>query len=303
MTTQAIEHANTLIMALGGSTNSVIHLIAMAKSVGVNLNIRDFQRISDKTPYLADLKPSGKFLFEDLHNAGGIPAVMKFLLKEGFLEGNCLTVTGKTLGENLEEAADLAKGQKIIKPLVEVIKKNGHIQILFGNLAEDGAVAKITGKEGELFIGPAKVFEDEFEAIKGIQTNVSKGDVIVIRNSGPKGAPGMPEMLKPTSAVMGAGLGKDVALITDGRFSGGSHGFVVGHITPEASEGGLIGLLRDGDIITIDAVNNRLEADLSESEILNRRKSWKKPPYKAITGILKKYIDPVSSASEGCTTV
>ena len=303
MTRQAFENAITLIMALGGSTNAVIHLIAMAKSVDIALNINDFQQISNTTPYIADLKPSGKYLFEDLHEAGGIPGVMKFLLKEGYLDGNCLTVTGKTLGENLEEVADLAAGQKIIRPFAEPIKKKGHIQILFGNLAPDGSVAKITGKEGELFTGPAKVFEDEFEAIKGIQTRVSKGDVIVIRNSGPKGAPGMPEMLKPTSAVMGAGLGKDVALITDGRFSGGSHGFVVGHITPEASEGGLIGLLRDGDIIIIDAVNNRLDVDLSDSEIAARRKAWKKPPYKATTGILKKYIDRVSTASEGCTTV
>lgn len=302
MTRQAFENAITLIMALGGSTNAVIHLIAMAKAVGVPLNINDFQRISNNTPYIADLKPSGTWLFEDLHQAGGIPAVMKFLLKEGFLDGNCLTVTGKTLGENLEEVAGLAKGQKIIRPFSDPIKKKGHIQILFGNLAEEGAVAKITGKEGELFTGPARVFEDEFEAVKGIQTSVKKGDVIVIRYSGPKGAPGMPEMLKPTSVVMGAGLGKDVALITDGRFSGGSHGFVVGHITPEASEGGLIGLLRDGDRITIDAVNNRLEVDLTEAEIEARRKAWKKPPYKATSGILKKYIQTVSSASEGCTT-
>jgi dihydroxy-acid dehydratase len=303
MTRQSFENAITLIMALGGSTNAVIHLIAMAKSVGIALNINDFQLISNKTPYIADLKPSGKYLFEDLHEAGGIPGVMKYLLKEGYRNGNCLTVTGKTLGENLEEVSDLDKGQKIIRPFSDPIKKQGHIQILFGNLAEDGAVAKITGKEGELFTGPARVFDDEFEAIKGIQTIVSKGDVIVIRNSGPKGAPGMPEMLKPTSAVMGAGLGKDVALITDGRFSGGSHGFVVGHITPEASEGGLIGLLRDGDIIKIDAVNNRLDAELSDTEIASRRKAWKKPPYKATTGILKKYIDRVSTASEGCITV
>lgn len=302
MTKQVFENAIILIMILGGSTNAVIHLIAMAKSVDVDLDINDFQRISNQTPYMADLKPSGKYLFEDLHDAGGIPGVMKFLLKEGFLDGNCMTVTGKTLGENLEEVADLAKGQKIIRPFTDPIKKHGHIQILFGNLAEEGAVAKITGKEGEFFTGPAKVFEDEFEAIKGIQTKVVKGDVIVIRNSGPKGGPGMPEMLKPTSVVMGAGLGKDVALITDGRFSGGSHGFVVGHITPEASEGGLIGLLRDGDIITIDAVNNRLEVALSETEISVRRKAWKKPPYKASSGILKKYISLVSTASEGCTT-
>jgi dihydroxy-acid dehydratase len=237
LTFQAFENAIALIMALGGSTNAVIHLIAMAKSVNIALDINDFQRISNKTPFIADLKPSGKYLFEDLHDAGGIPGVMKFMLKEGYLDGNCLTVTGKTLGENLEEVADLAKGQKIIRPFEDPIKRQGHIQILFGNLAEEGAVAKITGKEGEFFTGPAKVFEDEYEAIIGIQTKVSKGDVIVIRNSGPKGGPGMPEMLKPTSVVMGAGLGNDVALITDGRFSGGSHGFVVGHITPEAAEG------------------------------------------------------------------
>lgn len=302
MSREAFENAITLIMALGGSTNAVIHLIAMAKATGIPLTINDFQTISDKTPFIADLKPSGKYLFEDLHNVGGVPAVMKFLLKEGFLDGNCLTVTGKTLGENLEEVSDLEKGQTIIKPFTDPIKKQGHLQILFGNLAKDGAVAKITGKEGELFTGPAKVFEDEFEAIKGIQNSVTKGDVIVIRNSGPKGAPGMPEMLKPTSVVMGVGLGKDVALITDGRFSGGSHGFVVGHITPEACEGGLIGLLHDGDIITIDAVNNRIEVELSDAEIENRRKAWKKPPYKATSGILKKYIALVSTASEGCTT-
>ncbi|MEL7586303.1 MAG: dihydroxy-acid dehydratase [Prolixibacteraceae bacterium] len=303
MTRQAFENAITLIMALGGSTNAVIHLIAMAKAVGVALTINDFQRISDRTPYMADLKPSGAYLFEDLHDAGGIPAVMKLLLKEGFLHGNCLTVTGRTLGENLEEIADLEKGQKIIRPFADPIKKNGHIQILFGNLATEGAVAKITGKEGELFRGPARVFENEYDAIKGIQTVVTKGDVIVIRNSGPKGAPGMPEMLKPSGAVMGAGLGKDVALITDGRFSGGSHGFVVGHITPEAYEGGLIALIRDGDLITIDAINNRLDVAISEDEIEERRRAWEKPPYSATTGVLKKYIDSVSSASEGCTTV
>lgn len=303
MTMQAFENAITLIMALGGSTNAVIHLIAMAKAVNVPLTVDDFQRISNKTPYIADLKPSGHYLFEDLHDVGGIPGVMKILLQEGFLNGNCLTVTGKTLGENLEEVADLEKGQKVIRPFGDPILKHGHIQILYGNLAEKGAVAKITGKEGELFTGPAIVFDDEFEAIKGIQTRVTRGEVIVIRYSGPRGAPGMPEMLKPSSAIMGAGLGKDVALITDGRFSGGSHGFVVGHITPEASEGGLIGLLKDGDIITIDAINNRLNVDLSEAEIAERRKAWVKPPYKASTGILKKYIDTVSDASEGCITV
>lgn len=302
MTKHAFENAMTLIMALGGSTNAVIHLLAMARAVNVDLSIRDFQRISDHTPYISDLRPSGKYLMEDLHDIGGAPGVMKYLMKEGFLDGDCLTVTGKTLGENLEEAADLASGQKIIRPFTDPLKKKGHIQILFGNLAEDGAVAKITGKEGESFRGPARVFEDEFAAVAGIGKTVKKGDVIVIRYSGPKGAPGMPEMLKPTSVVMGAGLGKEVALITDGRFSGGSHGFVVGHITPEASEGGVIALLRDGDIISIDASKNRIDVELSDQEIAERRRAWKKPPYKATTGILKKYIDAVSTASEGCVT-
>ena len=302
MTKAAFENAITLTMALGGSTNAVLHLIAMAKSVDVDLNINDFQRISDKTPFIADLKPSGEYLIEDLHNVGGVPGVMKLLLKEGYFDGNCMTVTGKTFGENLEKVTDLEKGQKIIRPFSDPIKPVGHIQILYGNLAEEGAVAKITGKEGEIFQGPAKVFEDEFSAIEGIGSTVKKGDVIVIRHSGPKGAPGMPEMLKPTGAVMGAGLGKDVALITDGRFSGGSHGFVVGHITPEASEGGLIGLINDGDMITIDAINNRLDVDLSDEAITERKKNWKKPPYKVQTGILKKFIDTVSTASEGCVT-
>lgn len=303
MTKTAFENAIRLIMILGGSTNAVIHLVAMAKAVGVNLTIDDFQRISNTTPYLADLKPSGEYLMEDLHDQGGVPAVMKFMLKEGFLDGNCLTVTGKTLGENLDRVPDLDQDQKIIRPLSNSIKKTGHLQILYGNLAEDGAVAKITGKEGESFTGPARVYEDEFLAIKGILSEVQKGEVIVIRNSGPKGGPGMPEMLKPTSAVIGAGLGKDVALITDGRFSGGSHGFVVGHITPEAVEGGLIGLVRNGDMITIDITQNQLSVDLSEVEIAERRKSWVKPASKATSGILKKYVQLVSNASEGCVTV
>ncbi len=302
MTKKAFENAIRLTMALGGSTNAVLHLIAMAKTINVDLGINDFQRISDETPFIADLKPSGKFLIEDLHKVGGMPGVMKFLLKEGYLDGNCLTVTGKTLGENLEEAADLAKGQTIIRPFTDPIKPVGHIQILFGNLAEGGSVAKITGKEGETFTGPAHVFEDEFAAIEGIGKNVKKGEVIVIRNSGPKGAPGMPEMLKPTGAVMGAGLGKDVALITDGRFSGGSHGFVVGHITPESSEGGLIGLIKNGDIITIDAVNNRLDVDLSAEEIEKRKKDWVKPDNGVTSGILKKFQERVKTASEGCIT-
>src|SRR5690554_198926 len=303
MTREAFENAITLTIALGGSTNAVIHLLAMARTAGVELSLDDFQRISDKTPFIADLKPSGKFLMEDLHQIGGIPAVMKFLLKENFLNGNCLTITGKTLGENIEAFPDLQTGQQIIHLLNNPIKKKGHIQILYGNLAEQGAVAKITGKEGELFSGPARVFEDEFEAIEGIRTQVKPGEVIVIRNSGPKGAPGMPEMLKPTSAVMGAGLGKDVALITDGRFSGGSHGFVVGHITPEAFEGGTIGLLQNGDIITIDATKNRIDVDLSPEELERRRQQWKRPSEKPVTGILKKFRNEVASATEGCITV
>jgi dihydroxy-acid dehydratase len=302
MTKRAFENAITLTMALGGSTNAVLHLIAMAKSVEVELGINDFQRISNATPFIADLKPSGKYLMEDLHEVGGVPGVMKYLLKEGYLDGDCMTVTGKSLGENLEQAADLQVDQKIIRSLDDPIKPVGHIQILFGNLAEEGAVAKITGKEGEQFTGTARVFENEYEAIDGIGKTVQKGDVIVIRYEGPKGAPGMPEMLKPTGAVIGTGLGKDVALITDGRFSGGSHGFVVGHITPEAQEGGLIALLKDGDKITIDASNNRIDVDLAEEEINQRRANWRRPPYKYNKGILGKYIKLVSSASEGCVT-
>lgn len=302
MTRKAFENAIRVIMALGGSTNAVLHLIAMAKAVDVNLTITDFQKISDETPYLADLKPSGKYLMEDLHHAGGVPGVMKYMLSEGLLDGSCMTVTGKTLSDNLEKAKPLHENQQIIVPVTSPIKPVGHIQILFGNLAEEGAVAKITGKEGEKFTGPARVFNNEFDAIEGIGKTVQKGDVIVIRYEGPKGAPGMPEMLKPTGAVIGAGLGKDVALITDGRFSGGSHGFVVGHITPEAQEGGLIALLKDGDKITIDAANNTLDVDLSMAEIDARRKAWVKPDYKFKKGILGKYIKLVSSASEGCVT-
>lgn len=303
MTREAFENAITLTIALGGSTNAVLHLIAIARTAGVDLTIDDFQKISDKTPFIADLKPSGKYLMEDLHGVGGIPGVMKFLIKENLLNGNCMTITGKTLGENLESFPDLEKGQQIIHPLSNPIKKTGHIQILYGNLAEQGAVAKITGKEGELFTGTARVYENEFEAIDGIRTEVKPGDVIVIRNSGPKGAPGMPEMLKPTSAVMGAGLGKDVALITDGRFSGGSHGFVVGHITPEAFEGGTIGLVKNGDKITIDAANNRIDVDLSDEELEQRRQQWKRPSEKPVTGILKKFRNEVASATEGCITI
>lgn len=302
MTRKAFENAIALIMALGGSTNAVIHLIAMAKAVDVQLGIDDFQAISDRVPYLADLKPSGEYLMEDLHNVGGIPAVMKFLLKEGLLDGNCMTVTGKTLGENLEDVPDLKSGQKIIRPLSNPLKKTGHLQILYGNLAPEGAVAKITGKEGESFEGPARVYENEVEAIKGIKNEVKPGEVIVIRNSGPKGGPGMPEMLKPTGAVMGAGLGKEVALITDGRFSGGSHGFVVGHITPEAYEGGPIGLIKNGDIISIDITSNSINVKLSDEELEVRRKLWKRIEGPQLTGILKKFRRSVSSASLGCVT-
>ncbi len=302
MTRSAFENAITLIMALGGSTNVVIHLIAMARAVGVPLNIDDFQNVSDRVPFLADLKPSGRFLMEDLHDIGGIPAVMKYLLNEGLLDGSCMTVTGKTVAENLEEVADLPQGQSIIRSVSQPLKKTGHLQILYGNLAEQGAVAKITGKEGELFTGPARVYEDEFSAIEGIQSEVQPGEVIVIRNSGPKGGPGMPEMLKPTGAVMGAGLGKDVALITDGRFSGGSHGFVVGHITPEAYEGGLIGVVQNGDVITIDITKNRIDVAIDATEIERRRKNWVRPEGKELIGVLKKFRNMVAPASEGCVT-
>jgi len=274
----------------------------MARAVDVPLTLDDFQRMSDSTPFIADLKPSGKYLMEDLHNVGGVPAVMKALLAEGYLHGDCLTVTGKTLAEDLEIGPSLKDKQQVIHSFRDPIKKTGHLQILYGNLAPEGAVAKITGKEGEYFEGPARIYEDEFEAIKGIVTEVQKGEVIVIRMSGPTGAPGMPEMLKPTGAVMGAGLGKDVALITDGRFSGGSHGFVVGHITPEAQEGGPLAFIKNGDIITIDAIKNRLDVQISDEEMAERKAAWVKPAYKATRGILGKYIRSVKTASEGCVT-
>lgn len=302
MTKAAFENAIKVIMVTGGSTNAVLHLIAMAKAVDVDITLNDFQRISDETPFIANLKPSGEYLMEDLHHVGGTPAVMKYMLKESFLDGSCLTVTGKTLEENLAAAPEFKSGQKVIQTFDNPIKKSGHLQILYGNLAPEGSVAKITGKEGEYFEGPARIFNDEFEAIEGIGKEVKKGEVIVIRQSGPKGAPGMPEMLKPTSAVMGAGLGKDVALITDGRFSGGSHGFVVGHITPESQEGGPLALIKNGDIITIDAVNNEMNVKLSEEEWAQRKAEWTQPPYKGKKGILKKYIRSVASASEGCVT-
>jgi dihydroxy-acid dehydratase len=304
MTRKAFENAITVIMILGGSTNAVLHMIAMAKSVDVHLTQDDFQTISDKTPVLADFKPSGKYLMQDLHQYGGVPAVMKYLLKKGFLHGDCLTVTGKTIAENLENIPDLDfDQQKIIFPLESPLKATGHLQILYGNLAEKGSVAKISGKEGEKFVGPARVFDGEQELIKGINSGkIKHGDVVVIKHVGPKGAPGMPEMLKPTSAIIGAGLGKSVALITDGRFSGGTHGFVVGHITPEAFVGGLIGLVEDDDVIELDAVNNTIHLRVSDEIIALRRANWKQPALKATKGLLFKYAQCVKDASEGCVT-
>ncbi len=303
VTKKSLENAIRLVTVLGGSTNAVLHFLAIARAADVEFTLADFQRISDETPFLADLKPSGKYLMEDVHEVGGIPAVLKYLLKKGLLHGDCLTVTGKTLAENLLDVADLTKGQDVIKPLENPIKQTGHLRIMFGNLAEDGCVAKITGKEGLRFQGKAKVFDGEYAANDGIRDGkVEKGDVVVIRYEGPKGGPGMPEMLKPTAAIMGAGLGKDVALITDGRFSGGTHGFVVGHITPEAQEGGLIGLVKDGDMITIDAETNSIAVAINEAEIKKRKASWVQPELKFSKGVLYKYAKTVSSASEGCVT-
>jgi dihydroxy-acid dehydratase len=304
MTRKAFENAITIIMALGGSTNAVLHLIAMAKSVDVSLTQDDFQIISDKVPLLADLKPSGKYLMQDLHQYGGVPAVMKYLLKKGYLHENCLTVTGKTIAENLASVPDLNfEKQKIILPVEKPIKATGHLQILYGNLAEKGSVAKITGKEGELFQGPARVFDGEFELINGINSGkIKSGDVVVIRYVGPRGAPGMPEMLKPTSAIIGAGLGKSVALITDGRFSGGTHGFVVGHITPEAFDGGLIAFVNDDDVIEINVSTKSLTLKLSPEIIAERKKKWKQPKLKVTKGVLFKYARVVKDASQGCVT-
>ena len=308
LTKEAFINAITLTIALGGSTNATLHLLAMAHSAEVPLLLDEFQEISDKTPLLADMKPSGKYLMEDLHAIGGVPAVMKYLLAHGFINGDCLTVTGKTIAKNLATVDDLHEGQRVIRPLENPIKKAGHLQILYGNLAERGAVAKITGKEGELFEGKAIVFNGEDEANEGILNGeVKKGNVIVIRYEGPKGAPGMPEMLKPTSSIMGANLGKDVALITDGRFSGGSHGFVVGHITPEAQEGGTIALVKNNDIIQIDAISNTINVLLSSEELENRKLEWKRLEWKRkelseTRGTLYKYSKLVSSASEGCVT-
>ena len=301
MTRKAFENALSIIMVLGGSTNAVLHIIAMANSVGVEVNLDDFQNFSDKTPFTANLKPSGDFLMEDLHNMGGTPALMKYMLENGYLHGDCLTVTGKTLEQNLKSVKN-SVDSKIIKSFEKPIKNSGHIQVLYGNIAPEGAVAKITGKEGEIFEGLAKVYENEFEAIKGIENEVQKGDVIVIKNSGPKGGPGMPEMLKPTSAVIGAGLGKDVALITDGRFSGGSHGFVVGHITPESYDGGPICIIRNNDKIVIDAKNNKIDLKIDKKEFDKRINSLKLHTNNKYKGVVKKYINSVSSASKGCIT-
>ncbi|MBL8229465.1 MAG: dihydroxy-acid dehydratase [Bryobacterales bacterium] len=303
MTRDAFENAMVLISVLGGSTNAVLHLIAISRSVGLNLTIDDFQKVSDRVPLLADLKPSGKYVMEELHEVGGIPAVVKLLLAEGLLNGNCMTVTGQTLAENVKDLPGLKEGQRIIMPVSAPIKPTGHIQILRGNLAPGGAVAKITGKEGLVFTGPAKVYDSEEDMLHALERKeINKGDVVIIRFEGPKGGPGMPEMLTPTSAIMGAGLGKDVALMTDGRFSGGSHGFIVGHITPEAQVGGPIGLVRDGDIITIDADRNVLSVALTDAELDARRAAWIMPPYKATRGTLAKYIRLVKDASQGCVT-
>ncbi|KAJ8566048.1 hypothetical protein K7X08_030525 [Anisodus acutangulus] len=304
ITKKSLLNAMVTVMALGGSTNAVLHLIAIARSVGLELTLDDFQKVSDEIPFLADLMPSGKYVMGDVHKIGGTPAVIRHLLELGYLDGDCMTVTGKTLAENAKLFPSLAEGQKIIRPLSNPIKETGHIQILYGNLAPDGSVTKITGKEGMYFIGPALVFEGEEAMIAAISEDPLsfKGKVVVIRGEGPKGGPGMPEMLTPTSAIMGAGLGKDVALLTDGRFSGGSHGYVVGHICPEAQEGGPIGLVQNGDIITIDIQKKKMDVQLSDEEFEQRRKTWTPPAYKADQGVLYKYIKNVQSASNGCVT-
>jgi len=303
MTRAAFENAMVVIMALGGSTNAVLHLIAMARAVDVPLSLDDFQAVSDRVPFLADLKPSGRYVMEDMQGIGGTPGLMKYLWQNGLIDGDCLTVTGKTVAENLANVPGLAEGQQIIRPLEEPIKATGHIQILRGNLAPEGAVAKITGKEGERFSGPARVYDSEEDMLAGLEAGqIQKGDVVIIRYEGPKGGPGMPEMLTPTSAIMGAGLGKDVALLTDGRFSGGSHGFIVGHVAPEAQEGGPIALVRDGDLVTIDAAARTMDVNVPVDEMAARRAAWTAPPLKATRGTLYKYIKLVRSASEGCVT-
>jgi dihydroxy-acid dehydratase len=303
LTRKAFENAITVVIALGGSTNAVLHLIAIAKAADVSLTIDDFQAVSDRTPLLADMRPSGAYVMEDLYAVGGVPAVQRMLLREGLLHGDCLTVTGKTLAENLEDLPDLQEGQTVVCPLSNPLKKTGHLQILYGNLATEGAVAKITGKEGTRFTGPAKVFDSEELTLAAIERGeVTHGDVVVIRYEGPKGGPGMREMLSITATIIGAGLGKSVALITDGRFSGATHGFVVGHITPEAQVGGAIALVRSGDRITIDAEKNTLDVDVSDAELTARRAAWKAPAPKFTKGVLYKYMKTVSSASEGCVT-
>ncbi|TNE74520.1 dihydroxy-acid dehydratase [bacterium] len=303
ITKESLENALTVVMALGGSTNAVLHYMAIANTAGISLTLDDIQTISDKTPLLADLKPSGAYYMEDIYRIGGVPAVMKYLYEKGFIHGDCLTCTGKTVAENLAEVPSLVDNQKIINPVETPIKPSGHIQILYGNLAPEGSVAKITGKEGEVFKGPARVFNGEFEVNEGIiNGKVKPGDVVVIRYVGPKGGPGMPEMLKPTSAIMGAGLGKSVALITDGRFSGGTHGFVVGHITPEAQTGGPIALIENGDIIEIDAVNKTLNLHVSDEEMIRRRAQWNEPALSVSRGYLYKFAKTVATASQGCVT-
>ena len=303
MTRAAFENAMVVIIALGGSTNAVLHLLAMARAVDVELSLDDFQSVSDRVPFVADLKPSGRYVMEDLHNVGGTPAVMKYLLENGLLDGDCMSVTGKTIAENLADLPGLSDGQDVILPLDKPIKKTGHLRILKGNFAPGGSVAKITGKEGERFEGPARVYDAEEDMLAALErSEIQKGDVVVIRYEGPKGGPGMPEMLTPTSAIMGAGLGSDVALITDGRFSGGSHGFIVGHVVPEAQEGGPIALVQDGDVITIDAVANSLSVAVTDEEMTRRAQGWTMPAYKATRGTLYKYIKNVKSASEGCVT-
>ena len=303
MTREAFENAMVVTMVLGGSTNAVLHLIAMARSVEVPLGIDDFQAVSDRTPFLADLKPSGRFVMEDLHHVGGIPAVLKSLLARGVLHGDCLTVTGRTLAENLADAPELATGQEVMRPWDDPIKETGHIQILRGNFAPEGSVAKITGKEGLTFAGTVVAYDSEEDMLAALERGeIRKGHVILIRYEGPRGGPGMREMLTPTSAIMGAGLGEDVALITDGRFSGGSHGFIIGHVTPEAQDGGPIALARDGDPITIDAKRRVIELDVPGEELERRRAAWQAPPLRATSGTLYKYIRSVKSASEGCVT-
>jgi dihydroxy-acid dehydratase len=303
VTRKSLENAIRLVTIMGGSTNAVLHFLAIARAADIEFTLQDFQHISDTTPFIADLKPSGKYLMEDVHRIGGTPAVLKYLLEKGLLHGDCLTVTGKTLAENLADVPSLLEGQDVIRPLENPIKATGHLRMLYGNIAENGSVAKITGKEGLLFKGTAKVFNGEYAANDGIRTGlVEKGDVVVIRYEGPKGGPGMPEMLKPTAAIMGAGLGKDVALITDGRFSGGTHGFVVGHISPEAQDGGAIALINDGDIITIDAETNSINVDVTAEELAKRKEAWVAPALKFKKGVLYKYARSVSSASQGCVT-